>query len=391
MKLTDRTVKAADASRSGRPRLVWDEELRGFGLRIYPSGMRSFVFRYTSPESDRRRLVVLGEWGALTVHQARTRAERYRGRVLDGEDPAPERKPADRAPRMKEFIETYVKRMGKRWSPKTKAEYERRLKKHVAPAFGSSRLDQITRPDVAGFLDSIADSSGPYESNRVHELVRAMFSRAQSWGFVPEDRPNPARGIERFKETARERWLKPDEVGDLMDAVRKQPDVFFRAFVPLLLLTGMRKSELLRLQWDDIDSDRAEASLRETKSGKPQVRQLSSPALKILRFLPRHEGNPYVFAGRKAGSHRRDFRNEWQEAREDAGLEDVTFHDLRRTAGSYMAQAGVPLQVIGEVLGHQNPAITKVYARLSEENERRALEDLGEKLGGLLKLGEGAS
>src|SRR5690606_28310316 len=132
---------------------------------------------------------------------------------------------------------------------------------------------------------------------------------------------------------------------------------------------------------ENIDFGRGEVLLPETKSGRPQVRQLSTPAREILRFLPRQEGNPYVFPGRTKGTHRRDFRNEWEDARKAAGLEDITLHDLRRTAGSFMAQAGVPLQVIGEILGHQNSDVTRVYARLSEENERQALEDLGTKLG----------
>jgi integrase len=89
-------------------------------------------------------------------------------------------------------------------------------------------------------------------------------------------------------------------------------------------------------------------------------------------------------------SHRADFKTEWEEVRKAAGIPDVTLHDLRRTAGSYMAQAGVPLQVIGDILGHQHPSITKVYARLSDENERDALETLGEKVAGLLRVKEGA-
>jgi integrase len=390
MKLTDQTVKAAKAPTNGRPTLVWDSELRGFGLRVYPTGARSFVYRYTSPETDRRRLVVLGEYGALTVHKARTKAERYRGRLLEGEDPAPERKPSEKPPTMKAFAGIYVDRMEQRWSEKTLQEYRRQLRKHLKPAFGPRRLDTITRADVAALLDRIAKDSGPYESNRVGALLRAMFNRAAVWGFVPEGHVNPARAIERRKETSRERWLRPDEVGKLMEAVGKAADIAFRAYVPLLLLTGMRKSELLRLRWEDIDFAAGEALLPTTKAGKAQTRQLSKPAREILRFLPREEGNPYVFTGRKKGSHRRDFRTEWTDARTAAGLEDVTMHDLRRTAGSYMAQAGVPLQVIGSILGHQSPAITKVYARLSEENERQALEELGTKLDGLFKVGAGA-
>lgn len=387
MKLTDRSVKAAKPPEKGRAH-HWDDEIRGFGLRVYPSGTRSFVYRYTSPETERRRLVVLGEYGALTVARARKKAETYRGRVLEGADPEPEKEPEARPPTMSEFSDVYLKRMTKRWAEKTRAEYERRLDKHVKPVLGRARLDTIARADVAKLLDKIAEDSGPYESNRVHELIRAMFNRAAEWGFYPEDRPNPARRIERFKETSRERWLKPEEVTTLMEKVRKEESIHFQAFVPLLLLTGMRKTELLRIQWEHIDFERGEVLLPDTKSGKPQVRQLSKPAREILRFLPRTEKNPYVFPGRRKGSRRRDFRNEWESARKAAGLEDITLHDLRRTAGSFMAQAGVPLQVIGEILGHQSSDVTRVYARLSEENERQALENLGEKLGELLKLKE---
>ncbi len=391
MGLTKQAIDRAKFDPEG-PTWQWlrDESVPGFGLRILPSGRKSFVLRYRT-RTGRMRYLTLGRYGTLTVSQAQKRAVRELGKVLDGDDPAEERKEARRGATFSDFSETYLRRMEKRWTPKTTYETERRLKKHLKPAFGSARLEDIKRPRISAILDQIAESSGPYESNRVHELVRAMFNRAQAWGFYPDDRPNPARGIERFKEQSRDRWLKPEEVEALMECVRAQTDLSFQAFIPLLLLTGLRKSELLRAQWQHIDFDRGEILLPETKSGRPQVRTLSAPAVQILRFFPGTEGNPYVFPGRKKGTPRNDFRTEWQEAREAAGLANVTLHDLRRTAGSYMAQAGVSLQVIGEVLGHQHAAITKVYARLSQENERQALEALGEKMGGLLGLDQAAS
>lgn len=382
MKLTDRSVKAVEVP-DDRAHIVWDDELRGFGLRVYPTGARAFVYRYTSPETDKRRLLTLGEYGPMTVAKARTKAEKYRGRVLEGEDPAPDRQ-GDKPLTVDAFADIYVDRMAPRWSERTKAEYERQIARHVKPSLGSARLDTITRAQVAGLLDKIGTGSGKYEANRVHSLIRAMFNRARRWGFLPDDQPNPARGVERYRETPRERWLKPDEVEALMAAVRKQENIYFRSFVPLALLSGMRSSELLRLQWEHVNLKAGEVLLLETKSGKPQVRVLSEPAVQILRFVPRQKENPFVFPGRMTGTHRKSFRNEWAAAREEAGLSDVTLHDLRRTAGSYMAQAGVSLQVIAEVLGHQGPAVTKVYARLAEENERQAVEALGEKLAGLI-------
>lgn len=421
--LTMKEVRgAAWSPRGPSTQYLWDtdgegagEAVPGFGVRLYRSGRKSYVLGYRT-RAGRFRIVALGTTVGMTLTEARKEASRLRGEVDRGDDPLAgrqqAREEARRAVSFRDFCEIYVRRMEKRWTPRTRDEYERRIRKHLKPVFGSTRLEEITRSEVANVLDRIAEGSGPYESNRNHELIRAMFGRASAWGFIPEDRPNPARGIERFREVSRERWLKPEEVTRLIEAVRtyapgasgvgsargestatageeraapdapsRSPDPLFRAFVPLLLLTGLRKNELLQARWDQIDLKRGEIRLPKTKSGRPQVRKLSGPAVEILRFLPRDAANPFVFPGRKPGTHRRDYRNEWQEVREAVGLQDVTLHDLRRTAGSYMAQAGVSLQTIGDMLGHQNPAITRVYARLSEENERQAVEALGEKLG----------
>ena len=401
MKITDQVVKEAKAPEKGRAH-VWDDELTGFGLRVYPSGARSFVFRYTSPETRRRRLMVLGEWPTTTLHKARKRGERARGKVLDEVDPQAEKDEAREKARtsvtFREFVPIYLRRMKDRWTDRTHGDYRSRIDRNLMGPLGPRPLDDITRPEVAELLDRIGHDRGPYESNRTHSVLRAALNKAEVWGFLPPGHANPAQGIERFKEQSRDRWLREEEVERLMEAVRTlgedededDPGPYFRAFIPLLLLTGMRKGELISARWNELDLGRGEVRLPKTKAGRPQVRRLSAPAVEILRFLPHQEGNPYVFPGRSAGTHRRDFRNEWNAVREKAELPDVSLHDLRRTAGSFMAQAGVPLQVIGETLGHQHPAITKVYARLSAENEREALEALGEKLGGLMGLGEGA-
>lgn len=395
MKLTDEVVKEAEVPEKGRSH-IWDDELRGFGLRVYPSGSRSFVFRYTSPTTRRRRLMVLGEYGPMTPHKARKKAERMRGRVLDGMDPQAKkdeaREKARQSVAFREFVPIYLRRMRERWTERTHRDYRSRIDRNLMGPLGSLRLEDITRPLVAELLDRIGEERGPYESNRVHSILRAALNKAEVWGFLPAGHPNPARGIERFKEVARDRWLKPAEVARLMDAVRTlgqgedEDDAgpYFRAFVPLALLTGMRKGELLGLRWENVDLDRGEVQLPNTKAGRPQRRQLSRPAVEILRFLPREQDNPHVFPGRMSGTHRKDYKREWDAVREKAGLTDCTFHDLRRTAGSHLAQAGVPLQVIQEILGHQSPAITRVYARLSRENERDALEELGEKLSVLM-------
>jgi integrase len=196
--------------------------------------------------------------------------------------------------------------------------------------------------------------------------------------------------VKRFREHSRDRWLRAEEVSRLMEVVQKEEDPYVRAAIPLLLLTGLRKNELLKARWADIDMERREIHLPETKTGEAQTRLLPGPTLDILRELPRMKGSPYVFPSPTSPSNpRRDLKRQWERIRKAAGLEDVTLHDLRRTAGSFMAQAGVPIQVIQQVLGHSHPGVTRLYARLASENERKALETLADALSGPLGLGKG--
>ncbi len=386
-KLTKQVVDQASFDPEGTSfQWVADSELRGFGLRVHPT-KKSFALRYRT-KSGVLRYHTLGTYPGLTIAEARTLAKEKIGQVASGRDPAAERrKSRESTPSsltVREFGRAFLSRMKKRLSERTYGEYERRIRTRLIPSLGGVRLTDLNRREVADLLDRIRDSSGPYESNRTHELIRTMYNRASEWGVVPEELANPARGITRHREKPRTRWLKPIELERLMVEVALCEDPYFRAFVRLLLLTGLRKSELLGARWDHLDPERREILLPKTKSGQPQVRTLSEPALEIFHSLAREEGNPHVFPGRDRGTHRRDFKSRWGLVRKEAGLEDVTMHDLRRTAGSYMAQAGVPLQVIGEVLGHQSEEVTKVYARLSEDNRRDAVETLGNALGGLL-------
>ena len=229
------------------------------------------------------------------------------------------------------------------------------------------------------------------EANRCLETVRAAWRWAETGRLLPDgaESSDMFRGgknapVKRFRERSRDRWLRRTELDRLMTEVRKEEDAYIRAAIPLLLLTGLRKMELLRARWEDVDLDRAEIRLPDTKSGEAQVRLLPSPAVEILRGLPR-EHSSWVFPSPvDRTKHRRDFKKPWERIRKAADLEDITLHDLRRTAGSYMAQAGVPLEVIQKVLGQSHPAVTRIYARLASENERDALETLAGELSDVL-------
>jgi integrase len=144
----------------------------------------------------------------------------------------------------------------------------------------------------------------------------------------------------------------------------------------------MRKSELLEAKWKDIDWDRKELRLADTKAGRIHYVPLSEPAIAVLRQIPRIEGNPYIIVGKKEGSHLVNIYKPWNRIRKSAGVDDVRLHDLRRTLGSWMAQSGNSLHLIGRVLNHSSQATTAVYARFAQDNVRDALESHGKKIMG---------
>jgi integrase len=321
----------------------------------------------------RERSRTLGPWGVLTIDQARLEARRQLLGLVQGRDPLEERARGRRGITVGEIVKLYIERHAKP-RKKTWKKDDSRLTRHVLPRWRGRSADSIKRADVASLHEDVGKRSGKIEANRTLEVVRKMWNLASAWGFLDEAAPNPARGIERFREHKRDRWLKPEELKRLAEAIDKERDAYARAAIWLYLLTGLRKQELLTLRRADIDWDRSELRLEDTKAGRPHYLPLSAPALELLRSIPQTEGNPYVFAGRKAGHHYVNIEKPWVRIRAAAEIPDVHLHDLRRTVGSWLAQSGNSLHLIGRVLNQTSPATTAVYARFGNDHVRDALD-----------------
>jgi integrase len=270
---------------------------------------------------------------------------------------------------------------------KTGAADQRRINHHILPAWAGLKAASIKRADVAALHSKIGKRT-PYEANRTLALLSKIFELARRWGFVHEEHTNPARDIDRFREQKRDRWVTPEELPRLARAINEEPNQTARFALWLYLLTGARKSELLQARWEDVSFERAELRLPQTKAGRTHYIPLSGPALVLLQEIPREEGNPYILVGRgprgataeerkNRPSHLVNIEKPWQRVRKAAGVEDVRLHDLRRTVGSWLAQAGNSLHLIGRVLNHSNQSTTAVYARFGEDAVRTALEQHG--------------
>ncbi len=191
---------------------------------------------------------------------------------------------------------------------------------------------------------------------------------------------NPAKGIKLFKEEKRDRWLTYNELPQLIEAVDKEQYLYARIAIWLYLLTGVRKTELLTAKWSDIDFERKELRLSDTKAGRVHYVPLSEAAMDLLSRVPRLQDNPYIIPGNITGKHLVNISKPWNHIKAAANLEDIRLHDLRRTVSSWLAQSGNSLHLIGKALNHSNQSTTAVYANFAQDDVRNTLEGHGKML-----------
>ncbi|MCP3963423.1 MAG: tyrosine-type recombinase/integrase [bacterium] len=380
-KLTKRAVDAAryepPASHPRGAYYVWDTEMAGFGLRVYPSGRKVFVLTYRV--KGKQRFYSLGRYGEMTVHEARTEALDVLRQARKGKDPAEGRMAYRRAPTMADLAERFIEEHSKvNKKPVCVDQDRQRFRRHVLPRLGSRRVVDITRTDIAEIHTAMAATPGA--ANNVRGLLSKAFSLAEVWGWRPEG-SNPVRHVQRYKVPKRERHLSATELSRLSEVLaeaERSGSVLPEAItaIRLLILTGCRRNEILELRWDYVDFEAGCLRLPDSKTG-PKTVPLNSAALQVLSEIERRADGPFVIPGRKPGSHLHSLNSQWQRIRSAAGLEDVRLHDLRHSYASFGVNLGLPLPMIGKVLGHSNASMTERYAHLADDPVREANERIG--------------
>lgn len=368
--LTKAVVETAKRPTRGQ-RFVRDDAIKGFALRVIASGGKSFVWE--GRVNRRVRRITIGQFPDMPVAVARDRALGIRAAIAQGGDPHTERQAERRELTFGELRQQYIAEHS-RPHKRSWIRDERRLAR--CKAWDGRRISDIRTAEVLKLQQKIAQEHGQIEANRMLELLRAVFNKAQRWGIAKD---NPALGFERFREIRRDRFLSDDELRRLNAALSEESDPW-RSYFHLLLLLGVRRSELAAARWADIDFDSHTLRLTRTKSGEPRLAPLPRAAAELLHRLLSFGRSEYVFPGSGKTGHLVELKSAWRRLCRKAGLTDVTIHDLRRTVGSRMAMAGVNLPTIGRVLGHLNLNATQIYARLDMEAARRALEANAESL-----------
>ncbi len=356
------TVKVIGAARPGaKEYTLWDNLLAHFGVRVQPSGVRSYIVQTRA--QGRMRKITLGRFPELPLDAARREGAAVLARLWGGEDVTPPRK--RRAPRFRDFAARYRERRRYRWKPSSLETYDVYLRSRLMPAFGRLRLDAIDHACVSAWFDAVS-AERPGAANRAFEILRAMLRTAREWGDLGEHVPDACANIVKNARRPVARYLDRNELhrlGTVLDR-RQEADPWPVAAIRLLMLTGARVSEVLHLAWsaiDDLDDDGASARLGDSKTG-PRTIWFGPEAARLLAALPRHDDGR-VFPEDLTAQRLRTF---WRRVREDAGLPGLRLHDCRHSYASQGVMHGVGLTTVGLLLGHRRRETTAIYAHLDD-------------------------
>ena len=358
---------------------VWDSDVPGLGVRVRPSGHRSFVWHGRVQGEPVRRTV--GPAALMTVEDARKRALALSvgnaPRTAEGRSGAP---------LFRDFVlDEWLPAYRLRCAPSSCQFANRVLKGQLIPAFGRLPLDAIRRIDVERWFDAYSRTA-PGGANKALEILGQIMNAAFAAGHVGT---SPVRGIAKNSRPKLTRFLSAEEIERLhrvLDRlVKERPSRRQKAdIVRLLLLTGCRKSEILKLQWSEVDGD--SLNLTDTKTGPRKV-WLSKAAQAILARQPR-AASPYVFPSpRRPDKPLSHILHLWQRARKEAGLDDVRLHDLRHTVASQAVARGVPLSTVARMLGHADPVMTLRYAHVGDRDLQAAAERIGKAVEAAMETG----
>lgn len=368
---------------TGRQRVadqyLWDDELTGFAVKLTPAGKKVFLVQYrVGGAKGRTRRVTLGHLGPITADEARTRAKELVGMVQQRKDPAEERDRKKAEQSLGKIIEQFETEHVEKLKPLTAKEYRRALKLHVPATLRHRPIGNIGHPDMIRLHHDLSQKPGPTQANKVLAILSKLFSWAEKNGLRPVG-PNPCRHLEKNEETKRERFLSPQELARLGNALAGEPRIYVVAAIRLLLFTGARLNEILSARWDWVNFERGTIRLPDSKTGAKTL-YLNSPALTVLSALPRVANNPFLIVGENVGAHLVNLQKPWRTIREAAGITDVRLHDLRHTFASVGVAGGGSLPMVGALLGHSQPATTDRYAHLASDPLRAQSDAIAKQI-----------
>ena len=371
--LTEGRIKALRPRKTTRD--IRDASLKGFGVRVYPSGRKRY-FLHTQHDGQRVWKIV-GDASGISLAEARRCAQAMLVGIRNGA-------PSSSDETLFEMVaEEVFQRYGRTWKPRTLYVNQGYYRQQLLPWFRERQISEITCRDVQEWFVSL--HATPVAADRSAPVLSVIMARAEDYGYRPEG-SNPCKGIRRYRRQGRERFCSVEEVRRLGRVLQGHEARFpaYVAVIRLLLLTGCRRQEIVSLRWTDYRE--GHLYLSDSKTG-PRMVWLSSPARQILKTLPRCSSWVFPSARTTARSMSDSaIGHFWMRVQSDAGLKDVRLHDLRHTYASLAVMQGTPLPVVAKLLGHSKTTMTLRYAHTGDRETEAAAERIGTTVSELLGI-----
>ena len=374
MALTAKRLRTLSCPAGKTKENIWDSHCKGLMLELRESGGRTWYLRYVDVRGKQRQLRI-GNADEISLDQARKRADELRGQIALGKDPSEERSVMKQVPTFAQFVQDrylpFVKGYKRSWEID-----ESLLRNHLLPVFGNRHLDQIKKDDIVALHQGRRAKGGaPASANRLLILMRYIFNLALRWD-TPGLTKNPTKDVPLFEENnKRERYLSHEEAQRLYVMIQASDSKMLKFIVPMLMLTGARKREVLDARWSDFELSQQRWRVSISKSGKPRYIPLSGGVLHLLeavrleqaKWPTKHRNCPWAFANPETGKPYVSIYYPWDTARKRAGLPEVRIHDLRHTFASYLINAGRSIYEVQRILGHTQIKTTQRYSHLSQD------------------------
>ena len=389
-RFTDTRLKKLKHDGSKKRLLFWDTDEKGLAVCLTKTGVKSFQFQAWSRKHKKSMVQTLGSYPALSLREAREQVVIKRVELNEGTDIVAIANQFRDEDIFKDLFYKWLNGAAQmkttgggvtRRSKKNVDDDERRYKLYIEVPLGKKKLSWFTADRIRKWHHNITTlpkqrgdgktTISPTTANQAFALLRRVFN-----AMMPE-KTNPCKGVVKFREESRDRFLQPDELKRFFKALyHDDTPELLRDYVLLSLFTGARRSNVLSMRWNEISFDRLVWTIpsKKSKNGTAMDIPIVADAEEVLERRKKTTSSVFVFPGKGKTGHYGEPKRAWRTMLNRAELTDVRLHDLRRTMGSYQTMTGTSTAIVGKTLGHKSPASTAVYARMNLDPVRASME-----------------
>jgi integrase len=343
---------------------ITDPKTAGLKLQVGTSGRKFFWFRYTY--RGEKLAVRIGEFGPMSIEQARAAAQQHRATLDLGGNPQDARQQVKSMPLVREFADEYIEQ-----AKLTKITYKNDIAKfrdHILPKIGHLRLSDVSPRDIQLLLGGLKGTLSPATVNRVHALLSVFFNLAVSWKRISH---SPCANLKKLKEANRkDRFMSPDDIRRILAAAPLDMNPVAASAISALILTGLRREEILQSRHEHLDLENGSLFLPKTKNGRSRYVVLNDAAIDVFKSAPRRDDSPWIFPGKDPMKPLNNPTKAWHRILAAAKVERCRLHDCRHAFASMLVNEGASLYQVQLLLGHASSVTTQRYAHLASSTLR---------------------